>query len=311
MPTVVLLPVFALLLLLNAALILLAIRGMRGERAPGRRIERPRPLSPATVQPTTRRAPQEPMAGAGEPSAPLPPATRGDPEPATAKSRGPAIAVSRVAAPPTPSARSASSDPSRPAHPGESRHPVKRGRRRRFALPPLDDDHDRVSRSIETFLTGSEGLDTPIASGPNRAKVATLTTVALVAVEGLPAVADVAGTDNADVIAATVGRALRGAARATDRVSEIGGGRYRIVLPATTELAARSYLRRVRATVEPTLEAADGPVRLLIVTASAPAGEVASALATAERQLHASRRPATQYTTAANAKRRSRRAAGD
>ena len=32
-------------------------------------------------------------------------------------------------------------------------------RRRRFSLPPMDDDHERVNRSIATFLSGGKSAD--------------------------------------------------------------------------------------------------------------------------------------------------------
>jgi len=149
-------------------------------------------------------------------------------------------------------------------------------RRRHFSLPPLDDDHERVSRSIETFLSGTEPNDSADAQP---APVAT--TVAIVAVDGRRIVASSPDRAAFDGVVATVDRTLRSAARAADRVMSTGPGRFRIVLPATGELAARTYLRRVRATVEPSLEAASVPLRLIAATATVLDGtpEAASALA--------------------------------
>ena len=82
-------------------------------------------------------------------------------------------------------------------------------------------------------------------------------------------------------------RALRGAARGTDRVETLAAGRYRIVLTSTGELAARAYLRRVRATVEPLLEELDPPRRLVVSTATALGEPLGRAGDVAERRLDA------------------------
>ena len=135
---------------------------------------------------------------------------------------------------------------------------------RRHSLPDLDEDHERINRSIETFLSGSETSDD--AAGPDTTTVAT--TVALVAIDGLATDPSVVDPGAVKGVVATVERTLRDAARSADRVTPVGTGRFRVVLPATGELAARAYLRRVRATVGPSLEAADGPLGLVTATAT-------------------------------------------
>lgn len=174
----------------------------------------------------------------------------------------------------------------------------KRGRRR-FSLPPLDDDHEKVSRSIESFLTGGDAPGPPadpVGSGPRGAAAETApTTVALVAVCG-PAGDPTLGSAAGDVTSGTaalvgaravVERTLRAAARGTDSVETDDAGRFRIVLTGAGELAARAYLRRIRATVEPLLEASDDPLRLVTATATVLDEPLAVAAGTAERRLTA------------------------
>ena len=174
-----------------------------------------------------------------------------------------------------------------------------RGNRRRFSLPPLDDDHEKVSRSIESFLAGAE----PSPVEPVAAPADGATTVALVAVSGLPdrrpadpgrvasrgsSAADRRiGDDAAANAVALVERALRAAVRATDVVTITGRGRFTIVLHGTGELAARAYLRRIRATVEPLLESADRRFGLAVTTASVLDDPIEDAVQRAERRLTA------------------------
>ena len=202
----------------------------------------------------------------------------------------------------------------------------RRGRRR-FSLPPLDDDHEKVNRSLKSFLGGIEGageaddgpgtadapdppaIDLPLKS----ATTAGPTTVALIAVDGLPVdpgrnVArrrETSPTSDAPIDGATspsgnghetdavaealamVERTLRAAARGSDVVMIGDRGRFRIVLPATGELAARAYLRRIRATIEPRLVSAGRPLRLAVATATVLDGSVDHALERAEDRLSA------------------------
>jgi hypothetical protein len=174
-------------------------------------------------------------------------------------------------------------DPTPRPEPDRPRGDRRRGGRRRFSLPPLDDDHERVNRSIETFLSGGDAVESPDAGSP----AAIATTVAVVAIEGLEPGPSGDELSALDGVVATVERTLRGAARAADRVTTTAPGRYRVVLPATGELAARAYLRRVRATVEPSLEAADVPLGLLTATATVLDDTTDVAVARAEARLDA------------------------
>jgi hypothetical protein len=149
---------------------------------------------------------------------------------------------------------------------------AKPGRRRRFALPPLDDDDEKVNRSIETFLASGE-----VAA--ERTPTTTPTTVALVSVTGMDTAA----------IADAIERALRTAARGRGpgRVERAGPGRWRIVLVATGELAARSYGHRLRAGVDPLIAATGEAGRVLVATATVLGDPIEVANATAERRLAA------------------------
>jgi hypothetical protein len=162
--------------------------------------------------------------------------------------------------------------------------------RRRFSLPPLDDDHERVNRSIESFLDGpdSGAADEPVTADPPSAGA---TTVAFVAVDdGAPGEAS-----------AMVERTIRGAARGTDIVTAAGRGRFRIVLPGTGELAARAYLRRIRATLEPLLGTAERPVSFVVATATALDEPIEEAIGRAERRLGAALEAARRAADRADA----------
>ncbi|HEX5823647.1 MAG TPA: hypothetical protein VFY18_04220 [Candidatus Limnocylindrales bacterium] len=161
---------------------------------------------------------------------------------------------------------------------------ARRGGRRRFSLPPHDEDHERINRSIETFLSGNDSVE-PTEAGPDNPTVAT--TVAIVAIDGLENDASIADREAVDGVVATVERTLRGAARSADRVTAAGIGRFQVVLPATGELAARAYLRRVRATVGPSLDSADAALGLVTATATVLDDTVAVAAARASARLDA------------------------
>ena len=172
-------------------------------------------------------------------------------------------------------------------NPGDARPAGTKRGRRRFSLPNLDDDHEKVSRSIETFLGGADviGGDGSTAVDDRPASIVTgggATTVVLVAIAGLPPESGATGPRSATKtprrravepgavadLLALVERTLRNAARGTDSVTGDGRGRFRIVMASTGELAARAYLRRVRTTIEPGLEAARPPLRLVVATAT-------------------------------------------
>jgi len=276
MPNDLLLPAFFLTLVANAVLVAVAIRGLvrnradraRDSRALPSRNERVKvpvtPVDSVTVHPAA-----SPAADAPQPTTPVEPARR---------RRAPA-----KRAEPSPAADARASGRSRTKKPHAT---GGRPSRRRFSLPPLDDDHDRVSRSIETFLSGGDVPDADDGSDP----AAVPTTIAVVAIDGIDAgltSMDRRAVDAVDAAVATLDRTLRAAARTADRVTRTGPGRYRIVLPATGELAARSYLRQVRATVDPSLEAAGVPLALVTSTTTVLDEPEAAAATRADARLDA------------------------
>jgi GGDEF domain-containing protein len=240
------------------------------EASPGKPDPRPRGTRPRSGKPAASRG-SSAGATTTKPATGGPPATPGPKTPGKRRAR--------------PDADASSADARAP------RGATLRGGRRRFSLPPLDDDHDRVIRSIETFFQGGEAAET----ADNEASAALATTVAVVAIDGL-APTSRQEREAFDAAVATVERTLRGAARTADRVTTTGRGRFRIVLPATGELAARAYLRRVRATVEPGLGAADIPLGLVTATATVLDEAAGVAITQAEARLDtalasASRKP--------------------
>lgn len=320
MPSDLLMPAFALTLVANAILIVVALRALL--RGPDRADHRPPPTppgdrsraTPAAAPPTPRPAPVPappadpeitPVPGAddavvaSEPIAPVvvapAPVVVAAPEPEPAE-----LAAAATAAlpelpldpPPGPDQK----PPKRPTRVKTASRPAAatvtvagaaaasatpKGqtaarparRRQKFALPPLDDDHEKVNRSIETFLAGGE----------NAADGVEPTTIALVSLAGPAGVRIV----RSPTLGETVERELRGAARATDRVEAIGTDRWRVTLAATGELAARAYLRGVRAAVEPGLADLDPAIRLVAATATAPGDSLDEAEAAAARRLAA------------------------
>ena len=304
MPADLLFPLFAVTLLANALLVAAAIRSLRRGPggAPSARLERPLGAPTGVAEPTARPSPAEPA-------------------PAVAPVKPPeALDPSREAQPPAPAGRTdaprRTPRPQRPAKTsavdeGSTGEPRRRSRRR-FSLPPLDDDHEKVSRSIESFLAGIDvteaapgagSMDADPGAGHDVAqsgarRSARAQTIALVAVAGIagaepPAVPRRNGRarrrpdDDATIedALAVVERSIRGAARATDVVSVGRGGVFRIDLPETGELAARAYLRRVRATVDPVLETSERPLRLAVATATLIDEPIRDAVARAEHRL--------------------------
>jgi hypothetical protein len=274
LPADFLLPLFVVTLLANAVLVAFAIRGMRRGQSDGAG-----PLGTGRPPTTTRDSGH--VSGTPSSQTATEPAvqTGNQPEPAgPATSAAPVKSARKPAPVSSPKRRRTTKNAAdAPAKPSGS--PETRRGRRRFSLPPLDEDHERVSRSIESFLGG------PDAAGPGDVDAATPdtltteamtgpTTVAVIAVVDLTTGigAPAAGDDPDDAVAealAMVERTLRGAARGTDLVTVSERGRFRIVLPATGELAARSYLRRIRAAIEPRLEAAERTLNLAVATATA------------------------------------------
>jgi hypothetical protein len=323
MPTELLLPAFALTLLANAALVAVAVRWLIRARAERDRVDQSdRPTDSRTIvarpeaaaephfapPPAPTLEPEAPAAPPPEPiatAAPLPserptatpppisaPVDAGTPGPDGPKPAGPKAASRKPSpkgGPVTPASRQpgGAPRPKRPAGGDTTRSETRRGGRRRFSLPPLDEDHERVTRSIETFLSGSDPVDAASASDDVADAPTVATTVALVAIHGLDTDASLADPDGVDDLIAAVERTLRGAARSADRVSAAGRGRFRVVLAATGELAARAYLRRVRATIGPSLEAVDAPLGLVTATATVLDDTVQVAVAQAEGRLDA------------------------
>jgi hypothetical protein len=327
LPAEILVPLFAVTLLANAILVAFAIRGLlpgsgdRDRADAGRTGSRPpRPPAtggPATDQIATAIAARRALVDAAAEERTDAPA----PEPASEPlHRSAAAWVVDPAESPAerPDAPVAAVDPvdlvkpqetsppavALPGRPPATRRAVSaakatssgvtgpgRRARRRFSLPPLDDDHEKVNRSIETFLGGAEPVASDTTAGAG-AIGAGATTVAFVAVDGLPPPprrsrsAKAIGDDDATSSAlAMVERTIRGAARGTDVVSVPDRGRFRIVLPGTGEVAARAYLRRIRATVEPLLESADRPLRLAVATATVLDEPLSDAVRRADRRL--------------------------
>ena len=229
-----------------------------------------------------------------------------EPAAGEAQSSPPRRSRSHPEKPKDPARRDAAAKPRATATNGRSGN----GRRRRFSLPPLDDDHDKVNRSIESFLSGGETASDPDAA-TDREPGQPPTTVALVAVIGTghDSAGDGSGESVRGEAAGTaVKRALRAAARGTDRVESLADSRFRVVLAATGELAARAYLRRVRTTVEPVLETLDPPRSLAVATATMLGEPIDRVNEVAERRLLAAIE-ATQGVQAAQAD--ETRAAGD
>jgi hypothetical protein len=320
LPANFLLPLFVVTLVANAFLVAFAIRGMRrGQQdadrpswsgrpaaaAPLSGRETPQPVEPA-APPTGDARSAVARAGAVEPAEPAEPEPAVDPDPKARPTEAateprqdaqsaPVVEESdheraaELATPPAPKRRRATKAAGG-ASTTRSGSAEPRRARRRFSLPPLDDDHEKTNRSIESFLGGvvapasgpstpeaapasTPPASTPPASTPPARGVSGPTTVALIAVVGPPDGRSAGGargrtpTGTAATLA-MVERTLRGAARGSDVVTIGRRGRFQIVLPATGELAARAYLRRIRAAIEPGLEAVDPSLHLAVATAT-------------------------------------------
>jgi hypothetical protein len=331
LPADLLLPLFVLTLLANAFLVATAIRGMwRGQPDRDRpiatvglpRIPGPDAVAPTVAGPASRDAGRPMTDGlvraiAARRTRPdqerLVPAAREPAPPADLDPPGESVPTANDAAgsdvvqsAPIPSpkrrrtAKSAPSADSTGSRPAGSRSTEARRGRRRFALPPLDDDHERVSRSLETFLGGIETTDADTSPDGAERSSGGPSTVAVVAVHELPddgapgaggggrtSAGNAARTEVVNDALVMVERTLRGAARGTDVVTSGGRGRFRIVLPSTGEFAARAYLRRIRATIEPRLVAADRPLRLTVATATVLDEPLEDAVRRAEHRLSA------------------------
>jgi hypothetical protein len=280
-------PAFVLVLVANAVLIVVAMRSLTPERDPSAA----KPSSPPradrgewTAVPATRptqatpapTATSAPVAHGSDPTPPPGPAPTTATAAAVTKAAGdgtatkarkpPAKRVSRASA-----VGAAGRAATKTTNPPAAATAATSTRRRRFSLPPLDDDHEKVNRSIESFLAGGETAQDADAAP---------TTVAFVA---LASPMEDGPTDPA--IAETLERELQAAARGTDRVDRVAPECWQVTLAATGELAARAYLRAVRAAMEPTLDERHPSLRLVTATATVLDVPVSDATATAERRL--------------------------
>jgi hypothetical protein len=308
MPPDLLMPGFVLVLVANAVLIVFAMRALMTHSEPAdppapraapvdpATARRPppdgEPHRPGTASPTTPATPAPPDETA-TPTETTTPSDEGANAPADASAAAATTAAAGAAvtkpatrrAPATPASRS---KPSRGAKPGPAAATpatptapaakavaagtAAKGRRRRFALPP-EEDHEKVNRSIESFLAGGD-------VGADAAPDAAPTTVAMVALAAPTA------HDHIDpAVAQTLERELRAAARGTDRVQLVAPARWQVTLAATGELAARAYLRAVRSAIEPALDGLRPPLRLVATTATVLDEPVAVAVETAGRRL--------------------------
>lgn len=273
MPTDLLLPAFALTLVLNAAIVALAIRSLRTERGSGGRtptIGRDH----APERPSLAPAAGRPAGGASEPPAGPTPDTAGPVLPSDVRlvAGEPVSDRTVVAAPDGLRAAGTTVAVTPPASPVRTEGGARPGRRRKFSLPPAE-DHEKVSRSIQTFLAGTDAPPSPVPEDtPPVVTPAPVVTVAAIQLVG--------GGGRA-----LLERTVHSTARSTDVVSVDRRGRVRVVLTGTGELAAHAYLRRIRAIVEPALEAEDPPSQVVIATATELDGSVATARRRADRRL--------------------------
>jgi GGDEF domain-containing protein len=280
------LPAFALTLVVNAVLVLVAIRALRSGQGLPRASTSQRPTLPLAPDPAAPTQPKPDRTSLPETIEAVS-ARKTDPAPRTTTARltkRPTIGPEKRPVARKPSAAKPSRRPR-----SDGKRSTGQGSRRRFALPPMDEDHERVNRTIETFLTTPEetALAEPSSDHGDDSGMAGPTTVAVVAIEGL-AELDTHDHPTADALAATVERALRGAARSSDRVAEVAGHVFRVTLPGRGALAAGAYLRGVRATDAPSLESAATPIRLATATAAALDGDLDAAFVAAIRHVGAS-----------------------
>ncbi|HET7472890.1 MAG TPA: hypothetical protein VFJ71_07185 [Candidatus Limnocylindrales bacterium] len=276
MPADLLLPAFALTLVVNAVIVAIAIRALR-DGGTGSADRPGRSAGPSHAPATPDPRPDTPLAHRPIELAARP---REVPTAPTPDPSGASEAATASAEPPPPSA-SGRTRTTQSAPAGRAAEPAgKGGRRRKFSLPPLDEDHEKVSRSIETFLGVSDDAtgaassagapDSPRPAGQSAAVA--VVTVAVIQLDG-PGPHDV------------LERTVRSTARAADEVTIDRRGRVRVVLPGTGEVAAKAYLRRIRAIVEPIAEATEPPSRIVIATATEIDGAVGAARRRADRRL--------------------------
>jgi GGDEF domain-containing protein len=261
------LPILVPVLIANVALVALAARaifrrprGNGGTGTPARRMQAARSGAGVALRGTP----------------PALPSLAEAPEPVEPAQMPPVEPVELPAAEPPPPSPA---QPPRP--PVGPTHTRRRGRSRRFELAAIHEDHERILRSIQTFLS-PDGVTSDGGGRPG--PLTTTSTIAVVGLTGYEALQEAAGQRVAEGVASAVRETLRRAARGTDRVVSLGGGRFCVLLPATGERAAASYLRRVHAACEPWLGAAS-PITLVVATASTGQDvDLEAALRRAERR---------------------------
>jgi hypothetical protein len=289
LPAELLLPLFALVLGLNALLVVAAVRSLWRSRDadaaptwPSPVVERASPAA-AVARPAFERAANmlpaaatTPLAdvSASPPAGTVPidaPASTGIVT-AASESRDRASHVPAEGLVRTPAlGRGATSAPAFNAPKPSGRAP-----RRRFALPPLDDDHDKVSRSIESFLSGGDASPAGRPATPADPVTVVVLGVALNAGDsqhdGATAASSRSTPDGVAAVTheleAVLERTVRSTARTADRVSVDRAGRVRITLPGAGELAAHAYLRRIRAVVDPMARSSTPAARIVVATAT-------------------------------------------
>ena len=112
----------------------------------------------------------------------------------------------------------------------------------------------------------------------------------------LDVLADHFGRGLADQVATEAVRVLASDTREADRFARLGDGRFGVLLVETGEMAASSYVERVRAAVDHGLESSGLSMRLSLGWASlADGGDVMVAVAAAEQRMYdADRRSAPE-----------------
>jgi hypothetical protein len=310
-PAELLQPLFAVVLAVNALFVGLAIRSLwrsrDGEPRPPTWTSRPVPddaiarslRARAEADAEVRRS--SPAEDGGRPVRDVGSSEVADAvEPGIASETAPVptAAVGPGADPDTGSAAATTTEPSTPTR-APRRHstavPPGSTSRRRFALPPLDEDHDKVSRSIETFLGGAGTAGTPATVPPDPAAIVTVAVIGLAGPDRGPESRRTVRSAEAPAnepagpaeLRAMLERTVRSTARGTDHVVVDRHGRVRVILPGTGEVAAHAYLRRIRAIVEPIAEAALPSTWVVVATATDLDGSVATARRRADRRFAA------------------------
>lgn len=274
----------------NAVLILIALVVPRIRRA-GRRTA-PTSISPASAMPTVGSAASAAL------SVPVPTVRAPEPEPTREDADRPA------ATPDTETTAMRTDD--------------RGDRPRRFALPPEDDYP--TTDSVEAFLAAGTrpepeadddrfdpvtGLPTAPAwedavrhEEARHTRYGHASTVVIVELDRLDALAARIGRENADRLIPPVAAALRRQARGADIVTRTGRSRFQILLPETDEVQAINYVERVRHACDMWLEAAAISVRLSMGWACPTAGgTLADAVRVAEQRMHADRARHDQLRT--------------